>query len=226
MPSQSQAEALDHNSAADSVGSSPRPSRRIHRLSAASVDACDPISDTGRRAVSANNADSLLDQTTGSRSMRLNQAAGPKLIDQDQRTDCRGAHPSTDRTTSRIAQSHTDVAVSPPISPTTSAARRRCVEVPRSIVRSVRRGSCGESCGFAARSAPSVRSCRGNEWCSSVTTQRSPSRCSPTVSRSRLPGSRSSSPGVPQRGSVREGHVLPALTSSETISNDALAAAR
>ena len=29
-----------------------------------------------------------------------------------------------------------------------------------------------------------------------------------------------------QRGSVREGHVLPALTSSETISNDALAAAR
>jgi hypothetical protein len=58
---------------------------------------------------------------TMSASMRLNQAAGPKLIDQDQRADCRAADPSpADRTTSRIAQSHAGVAVSPPISPTTT----------------------------------------------------------------------------------------------------------
>ena len=62
----------------------------------------------------------------------------------------------------------------------------------------------------------------GNEWCSWVTTQRSPSRRSPTVSRSRLLGSRCSSCGVPQRSrAYAKATSSPAVTASETISNDA-----
>ena len=66
------------------------------------------------------------------------------------------------------------------------------------------------------------QSLSGSEWCSCVTTQRPRSLRSPTVRRRRLSGSSCSSAGVPQRNNAcAKPTSTPAVTSSETISNEA-----